>query len=507
MKLRLLVLIMLLFGFFYSNVKAYGVENPGNPTVTVTVGEVETEVTVKSGMNCWTTRKAGYIGSLNGRYVVRFTANQKPIKMKYALCEGKVDISSEARAFWASKFYRFNYSWKIADAEFSILNPTPTFYEPDRNGNSYYDTYFSGGTYYVANGTFCYARAEPTLAVSYTPTITKTPTRTNTPSPTLTTSMTPTETLTPSVTETEDPDNPYTVTPTASITSTATRVRTSTLTITPTRSPTFTRVVKIGDTPISESLLIKITSNTNLYMAGTSCFDFYDRNYNLIGEFVTMNEVKNFVKRRYGTEPHDTKYIGRGGKFVTVTAKASVTRSPTIGSSINLPNNDSISMLKPRIGDICWGKEIAEYRNTIIEFTQNINYGIPIKNGGCITNGQYTSLQVQEYLRNLGFNYSVIDLPKIPTITRTPTLTVISELISDWRSGSASWFNPKKGVICWGEEIAGQRYSIVEFTKDMPSAVLIKHSLCTFNLRYTVGDIYNYLIRNGKRIDKVIKYP
>jgi hypothetical protein len=248
----------------------------------------------------------------------------------------------------------------------------------------------------------------------------------------------------------------------------------------------------------------------NIQVKNARCWYFYDSHTagsSALLDKIPVDKAVVFAETQTGVNISKTYYVGRGGVAVTATYTKTVTRTPTIGSSLNLPNNESISLIKPRIGDICWGKEVGNYRYSIVEITQNLNYTIPIKKGGCVTHGHYTGIQVKNFLAKQGMDYKLVDFPGIPTVTRTPTVTVISELRYDWSSGNSGFLNPTKGVICWGQEIAGRKNHIVEFTKDLPQAVLIKHSFCAFNSRYSVSDIYNYLTRNGRRIDAISKFP
>jgi hypothetical protein len=533
---------MLLFGFFFSNIKAYGVVNPGSPNVVITVGETESEVTVKNGMNCWTTRKAGYIGSFRGRFVLKFNANQKPIKMRYVNCEGVTEVSSEARAFWASKVYRFKYDWKAIGSNLVTQNPTPEYLR------YYEEVSFDSDLEYIQNvelnnGTFCYSygRSTPTpLPTFLTATAIKDLTRTQVAVVTSTrvamrtqeaamtrtqaavetstrVAMTRTQAvvetstaiglITPSVTSTQNALETSTTTP--SVTATPTPSVTASTTRTNTATPTSFFYV-IGGLNVNQPLLVKITSNMNIQVKNARCWYFYDSHTagsTALLDKIPVDKAVVFAETQTGVNISKTYYVGRGGVAVTATYTKTVTRTPTIGSSLNLPNNESVSLIKPRIGDICWGKEIGNYRYSIVEITQNLNYTIPIKKGGCVTHGHYTGIQVKNFLAKQGMDYKLVDFPGIPTVTRTPTVTVISELKFDWSSGNSGFLNPTKGVICWGQEIAGRKNHIVEFTKDLPQAVLLKYSFCAFNSRYSVSDIYNYLTRNGRRIDAISKFP
>ena len=549
MKARLLFVVLILSLISWMKVSAYGVENPGPPnSIEVTVGENEREVIVLKGMNCWTTRLAGYIGSFRGRNVLKFNANQKPIKMRYVNCEGSTDVSSEARAFWASKVYRFKYEWKFIGSGFATQNPTPTEFS-----GLYDDLEFTNlRNVDLKNGTFCYsyggsiptrentgtplptfltATAEEKLtrtqaavntSTSFALTTTQAAVMTSTPAAMTRTqaaadSLTSTQEaaektstaiglVSPSVTATYDPLETETLTPTPSVTASRTRINTASVTLT--RTPTRTFYV-IGALNVNQPLLAKITSDMNIPVMNARCWNFYDANAstNTEGVKIPVDKVVVFAETQTGVKISKTHYVGRGGIAVTATKTKTVTRTPTIGSSLNLPNNESVSLIKPRIGDICWGKEVGNYKYSIVEITQNLNYTIPIKKGSCITHGHYTGTQVKNFLAKQGMDYKLVDFPGIPTVTRTPTVTVISELKYDWSSGNSGFLNPTKGVICWGQEIAGRKNHIVEFTKDLPQAVLIKHSFCAFSSRYSVSDIYNYLTRNGRRIDAISKFP
>lgn len=437
MKLRILLAVLIVSLISWAKVNAYVLENPGMPkSIQITVGDAERKVYVAAGMNCWTTRRAGRIGSFYGRFVVKFAANQHSVIMKYAQCEGPNNITSENRSIWASTFYRFNYEWRIVGKSFKVV--TPTKYVPFLN---YEQIVYESGIHSIELGRICFA----------------------------------------------DP-----------------------------KSFSYGRVI-IGNKSFKDNpALIKFTSNVVIRMENVGCYIFKDSLNNPIGRFLSLHDLKSYYES-WGYSNITILYIGSDNRFVTATPNKY--KTPTIGPSFEFPDNESITLLRPKIGDICWGQEIDEYKFMIVEFTQNLNYSIPIKRGGCITNGSYTGYQVQRYLATQGLNYRLVDVPQIPTLTitasvtktptltNTPTVTVISNFKPDWSTGGQAWLNQTKGLICWAEEIAGRKFNIVEFTKDSSAAVLIKKGFCTTKTRHSTRDIYYYLIRYGKRVDSISKYP
>lgn len=423
-KIGLIVVLVCLVSALNSKASGFswGIENPGPPNVIVLVGGTEREVAVSTEMNCWTTKINGRIGNFSGRVVLKFKTPQK-IKMIYAECENSSEISAESRAFWASRYYRNQYYWKILGRNQTVQNPTPTVIS---NSSLGYDTlqFFDGpgNNYSLPKGIYC-------------------------------------------VTE------------------------------------IYGDSIVAGDT--SKFIFKTVSEIPSIELDGVFCFDFYEAN-----RHITEVQARLLVFHYYGFGNYSRlkiRYLGRKGNIVTPTRTPTKTITPTIGSSISIPAQVT-AMFKPRIGDICWGQEVGQYRNHIVEFTKNVNYSIYIKNGGCITHGNYSSWQVLQYLKSTGLNYKLIEVPLIPTITPTPTVTIVPKLVHDWASGKASYLVPIKGTICWGDQVAGKKLFVVEFKKNLQYAILIQNGFCAHTDRYTAADIFNHLIRNGKRLTGIYEF-
>ncbi len=444
MKAKVFFVVLVLLLVTWIKVSAYGISNPGMPkSFPVTVGENEQHVIISKGMNCWTTRLSGRIGNFYGRWVIKFATNQQPIKMKYVQCEGSTDLTSERRALWTKSYYRFHYQWKVIGSNFQTI--TAIAYNPFEKFEV--TDIDNEETRVIRKGTICTGAPEGIASPGLG----------------------------------------------------------------------FPGVVKFGDRIVdSNSVLLIFETTIKIKLKNVRCWEFKDSENRIIGNFIDISSLKKTFQG-WGYKKLVLWNIKGINEFVTSTPVNNP--KPTISSTYEFPNNESVTLLKPKIGDICWGTEIASYKFTIIEFTQNLNYSIPVKRGGCITNGLYTSQQVQNYLETRGLFYQIEDFPKIPTVTRTPsitrtytvtrtpTLTLIPRLNVDWATGNQAWYNPSKGVICWGQEIAGRKFHVVEFTEDISAAVLLKNCFCTFSSRYTVRDVYNYLVRNGRRIDAISKFP
>ena len=209
--------------------------------------------------------------------------------------------------------------------------------------------------------------------------------------------------------------------------------------------------------------------------------------------------------------PSSTPTVSRTWTKTSTTSRTS-TKTATPVLKPNWEISELVTtIIKPEKGDICWGKVVDKYFNVTVEFTKNYNSGIQLRGGGCFKSKYYPFSEVFFYLFKKGIKYDAIQLPEerkvTPTITLSPTITVIPRLPEEWKTVYRSKFRAFTGTICWGDKVADFEYKVVNFTKDSRSDFWIVNGACYAGEKYSPEDIYNYLKRNRKPINGIVNTP
>jgi hypothetical protein len=427
---RFLIALAIVLGLGFSTVimakGRFEVQNPGHPNVVILVGGTETIYFVRSEMNCWTTRLAGRVGNFGGRIVIKFTQPQL-IKLRYAECEENPEVSAQARAFWASIFFNFQYRWEVVRNNQQIIRPSVT---PLQGGWYYEEFNFPDGSMG------------------------------------------------------EDDERAYLV-PKASL------------------CVTDIESGRVDGRDLRRAIFVTLR-DTNVVLYNVYCIKWQD---NLVLK-MSAQQMKSELSTRYGGTYNNStvRYMDRTGNFVSATRTPTASRTPTIGSSMKIPSGVTALHI-PRAGHICWGEKVGNYSNALVEYTRNEGRSIQIVNGGCETTGNYTAWQILKHLESKGIKYKSYEFPMIPTITNTPTVTIVAKLSHDWSGGKATWLIPVNGSVCWGTQIGPHVLKVVEFTKQINHALLFKDAFCVQNTVHSRDDVFNHLKRTGKRVEGAVYYP
>jgi len=223
-------------------------------------------------------------------------------------------------------------------------------------------------------------------------------------------------------------------------------------------------------------------------------------------------------------------------KTPTKTLRPSRTPVPAIVADI-MVEADETFIFVPTDEDICEGEVIGDLTNSVVQFTQSLDYGIPITGGRCYTSGNYDVLTVYFDSLSRGKNYVLKTLPvwvatptntrtytptstqtptmtptatSTPTTTSSPTITVIPNFRVDLKYIGTKKLKAFAGNVCAVGSITWLGVTstsvVVEFTEDIGTWVSVTDARCSAR-GYNARDVLNFLQRNGETFTEAISIP
>lgn len=223
-------------------------------------------------------------------------------------------------------------------------------------------------------------------------------------------------------------------------------------------------------------------------------------------------------------------------KTPTRTVRPSRTPVPAIVADI-MVDDDETFIFVPTDEDICEGIWVGDLSSVVVQFTQSLDYGIPITGGRCYTSGNYDVLSVYFDSLSRGKNYVLKTLPvwvatptntrtytptstqtptmtptatSTPTTTPSPTITVIPNFRVDLQYIGTKKLKAFAGNVCAVGSITWLGVTstsvVVEFTEDIGTWVSITDARCSAR-GYNARDVLNFLQRNGETFTEAISIP